>query len=49
MELNEPWYSASPSPVAPAPLQQAAGWLGTYQVFWEDQLASLALHLEQNP
>ena len=31
------------------PLRDAADWLKQYQIFWEDQLASLADFVEQEP
>ncbi len=31
------------------PLRTLADWLGTYQGFWQDQLAALARHVEEDP
>jgi len=31
-----------------APMKAAAGWIETYQRFWEDQFSALARHLEED-
>ena len=33
----------------PAPLADAAGWIGSYREFWESRLDALAAHFEARP